>query len=559
MEIESIHEKMYQALTKYHKADKNFLFTFRKINRNARLEKGYWFLGDDNYLAVSFWTGRDLITKMPKISFIVRKDGTSLLEFSSKYTSMKMEYFDEAMIAAVGANPIGYEEGYRKFYSQFGTDFLKSLHEFIQTDKIIIDNYVANGNAFNPAALEYTEQLEFLYSADFDKQFKNVLIYRKRLKDRQRKSGYLKSFSITNFGHITNVSIDGIPENCRWIFITGENGAGKTTLLKALATGLLQNNDNGEKIADGFGNFSLTLSTSTVNGTENHHVTYSDEILDKKKIPKGFCAYGPVRLVTQGSLNSQYLSIDSESIVKKLTFGLFNPIGVLRDLSGSYPMAVKPKYFEMTFDSLVENLEFIIPNVLRVIVEPFNQGHILKYVQKLPNTEMESEPITFEQLPSATRNFAALIVDLLIRFVEQQPDISDPANYVGIVLIDEIDLHLHPKMQKEIIEQLSSTFPNIQFIVTTHSPIPLLGAPQNSCFINVSRDDSNDIVAKKLNINITNLLPNAILSSPIFDFDSLISNAHNPQERLVTEDDYDEAVFYKILERKIRENTLKPQ
>ncbi|MFM4954522.1 AAA family ATPase [Aeromonas veronii] len=48
---------------------------------------------------------------------------------------------------------------------------------------------------------------------------------------------------------------------------------------------------------------------------------------------------------------------------------------------------------------------------------------------------------------------------------------DSPLNGHGIVLIDEIDLHLHPKWQQSVIPKLTNTFPNIQFILTTHSPI----------------------------------------------------------------------------------------
>ncbi|MNL49368.1 hypothetical protein D3C87_1722950 [compost metagenome] len=113
-------------------------------------------------------------------------------------------------------------------------------------------------------------------------------------------------------------------------------------------------------------------------------------------------------------------------------------------------------------------------------------------------------------------------------------------------------------MQKEIIIQLSETFPNIQFIVTTHSPIPLLGAPSNSIFINVHKNETNEICAEKLNIDISNLLPNTILTSPIFNFSELINENHDPKKPLITEDDFTDAMFYKILEQKIKEKTIKP-
>ena len=56
----------------------------------------------------------------------------------------------------------------------------------------------------------------------------------------------------------------------------------------------------------------------------------------------------------------------------------------------------------------------------------------------------------------------------------------DPLLGTGIVLIDEIDLHLHPQWQSEIAGALTRTFPNIQFIITTHSPHVINSLPTQS-------------------------------------------------------------------------------
>ena len=63
----------------------------------------------------------------------------------------------------------------------------------------------------------------------------------------------------------------------------------------------------------------------------------------------------------------------------------------------------------------------------------------------------------------------ALIGDLCRRLVLTNPTLEDPLKGKGIVMIDEVDLHLHPKWQGEIAEQLTKVFENIQFIITTHS------------------------------------------------------------------------------------------
>ena len=69
----------------------------------------------------------------------------------------------------------------------------------------------------------------------------------------------------------------------------------------------------------------------------------------------------------------------------------------------------------------------------------------------------------------------AWIADLLGHaFLDKQGDV-DPAELQGIVLLDEIDLHLHPTWQRKIVPALKRAFPKLQFIVTTHSPLVLAG------------------------------------------------------------------------------------
>jgi len=66
--------------------------------------------------------------------------------------------------------------------------------------------------------------------------------------------------------------------------------------------------------------------------------------------------------------------------------------------------------------------------------------------------------------------YLSLVADLARRLISLNPSLGNPLNGQGIVLIDEIELHLHPEWQQTVINNLKSTFPNIQFIITTHSP-----------------------------------------------------------------------------------------
>ncbi|GLH71319.1 ATP-binding protein [Geothrix rubra] len=75
------------------------------------------------------------------------------------------------------------------------------------------------------------------------------------------------------------------------------------------------------------------------------------------------------------------------------------------------------------------------------------------------------------QLSDGERGVLALVLDLARRLSQANPSLADPlADGDAVVLIDEIDLHLHPKWQRQIVRNLTATFPRCQFIATTHSP-----------------------------------------------------------------------------------------
>lgn len=79
--------------------------------------------------------------------------------------------------------------------------------------------------------------------------------------------------------------------------------------------------------------------------------------------------------------------------------------------------------------------------------------------------------IPVSQLSDGVKAMLALTADIAFRCVKLNPDLDSPIQETeGIVLIDEVDLHLHPKWQQTVLSDLQKTFPKIQFIVTTHSP-----------------------------------------------------------------------------------------
>lgn len=82
----------------------------------------------------------------------------------------------------------------------------------------------------------------------------------------------------------------------------------------------------------------------------------------------------------------------------------------------------------------------------------------------------ETERLSLNQLSGGYRIVLAVAGDLARRMAHGNPHLTDPLASEAIVLIDEIELHLHPSWQQRILADLTRTFPNAQFIVSTHSP-----------------------------------------------------------------------------------------
>lgn len=79
--------------------------------------------------------------------------------------------------------------------------------------------------------------------------------------------------------------------------------------------------------------------------------------------------------------------------------------------------------------------------------------------------------LDLRQLSDGERSLLALVLDIARRLSQANPGLDDPVrDGTGVVLIDELDMHLHPLWQRQVMSLLTGTFPNCQFVATTHSP-----------------------------------------------------------------------------------------
>jgi predicted ATP-dependent endonuclease of OLD family len=313
----------------------------------------------------------------------------------------------------------------------------------------------------------------------------------------------IKQIQIENYQGIVKTNIENIPVDTQWIFLTGENGFGKTMVLQAIAISLFGIQDKQRILADS--------ECHTWVEFKNHGNNQINILGTPQFQPfTHFVAYGSSRLEIQNQQTRNEISDKSAT-----TYGLFNTDGILLNIE-----------YELFIGYLKKNAKYgIIKNTLLKLLPliadiQVNDKDEVVYIEKEhENSDKTYNALPFRKLASGYKNIIAMIGDMLIRFYAQQPEVIEPQDFCGIVLIDELDLHLHPKWQRKLPKLLSNVFPKVQFIASTHSVIPFLGAPENSVFLKVSRSQEQGITIERININISNLLPNSLLTSPLFDLE----------------------------------------
>ncbi|MEH2439286.1 AAA family ATPase [Nostoc sp.] len=145
-----------------------------------------------------------------------------------------------------------------------------------------------------------------------------------------------------------------------------------------------------------------------------------------------------------------------------------------------------PEFKNQQIEAVRQSIYSLIPGFcnLRVRRSPLRMT-----VQK------QGQEFIINQLSDGEKCLLAMVGDLARRLAIANPSLPDPLQGSGVVLIDEIELHLHPKWQREIIPALTRTFPNCQFIVTTHSPQVISQVKPEGIYILEKTDEG--VVAKR--------------------------------------------------------------
>lgn len=188
------------------------------------------------------------------------------------------------------------------------------------------------------------------------------------------------------------------------------------------------------------------------------------------------------------------------------------------------------------FDFRNPELEVIRRAITTFLKEFSNPRTELRPLRFLLDQKMGDAVRTFDvrTLSDGYRTSLGVVMDLASRMAEANPHMGVEAlESAGVVLIDEIDMHLHPEWQQHIIQDLQRTFPNLQFICTTHSPQVLSTIPKESIlFIDENHQarspdeqtrgvPSNEVLSRVMNVDPT---PNVKEASLVSCYKELIQS-----------------------------------
>lgn len=351
---------------------------------------------------------------------------------------------------------------------------------------------------------------------------------------------FLKEIELTNFKcheslYLSFEKVAGNSPIRKTTFLLGENGTGKSALLKAIALitagssalgDLLGAADDWIKNGKEFCEIAATLKTfegeerkiklriergfhlKDIIGRNVESLDLIDRAISHAARNYFVIGYGASRRLNR---DSQFFRQSSEiSSPRSLNIqSLFNPDAALVSLTN---WAI-----DLDYTSEGDGLKTVKKALDAFLVDNVKFKTIDRKKKQLIFSTPDGE-IPLAQLSDGYQNVTAWVGDLMYRINESFSNFNDPLKARGLLLIDEIDLHLHPRWQRQLHAFLQTKLPNFQVIATTHSPLTAQQADENELYALRREQKRVELIQFKGSPN--KMLIHQILMSPVFGLET---------------------------------------
>ncbi len=350
---------------------------------------------------------------------------------------------------------------------------------------------------------------------------------------------YIQKLNISDFIAMNNILMDF--SNSKEIYFLGENGDGKTLLLMALFLAFRKGYlDQQEEIGD----FAKILDifrknpSFEISGNDEQGRIYSTK--NKAYLPRIY-AYGPQRARTDVETADPYGFRTLFNSYFNNDIPLISPEAWLKDLKGTESArdlmsstqastleikildsdgnSMSSQYTSRDIRSLISTR--VLGQVLSDILE---KNITITWDVIEPKFKEHGSYLSFDSLSEGYKSIIIFVVDLIYRLVHDDNDDDEKTNVLdkkAVVLVDEIELHIHPRWQMNLVKKLRNNFPNIQFFFTTHSPTIIQAASNEAIIYRVYRENGTTFVStphERKSLNRFTI--NTLATSSLFDLES---------------------------------------
>jgi uncharacterized protein (TIGR02646 family) len=328
-------------------------------------------------------------------------------------------------------------------------------------------------------------------------------------------AAYIQKLEIHNFRAVDELSLDFSeqPSGVCWKMLLGENGTGKSSVLKATALALLgasSYKEHGERLRltpdrffnrkvrqkDGFIRLTTTKGTVELSFTKvKGSLRFESGASPMSIFLRG---YGATRLLSHGSAGE----IRNRGAEMMNVENLFDPSACLSD-ADEWLTGLNQDQFNSVGLTLKDLLQ--LDEVKEPLTRKGRSGNRQVYLN------VGHGPLPLEEQSDGYQAVLALVTDIMAGVPHTIHDMQQAS---GIVLLDEIDAHLHPRWKMKIVKGLREAFPNIQFLVTTHEPLCLRGLLEHE--IAVMRRQGKQVVVRDDIPSPAGLRVDQLLTSELF-------------------------------------------